>query len=158
MLMQSYLFSMRDLGAETWIMHGTLMGWWWNRSVSQHETRELPLGIDCSQIMPWDSDVDVQISASTIHFLASYYNMTMHRFHGRNYMMEINPNYVNGSSADLLNMIDGRFIDTETGLFIDMTTLRPKDGFPGKLTCKDKHQYEVRAPRTLTAEIALVLI
>lgn len=34
MLMQSYLFTMRDLGAETWIMHGTLMGWWWNQKVS----------------------------------------------------------------------------------------------------------------------------
>ena len=34
MLMQSYLSTMIDLGAETWIMHGTLMGWWWNRKVS----------------------------------------------------------------------------------------------------------------------------
>lgn len=33
MLMRSYLFTMRDLGAETWIMHGTLLGWWWNRRV-----------------------------------------------------------------------------------------------------------------------------
>lgn len=94
--------------------------------------------------MPWDSDVDVQISASTIHFLASYYNMTMHRFNGRKYMLEVNPSYINGSSADSLNMIDARYIDTETGLFIDMTTVRPKEGVPGKITCKDKHQYEVR--------------
>lgn len=33
LLMESYLYTMRDLGAETWIMHGTLMGWWWNRKV-----------------------------------------------------------------------------------------------------------------------------
>lgn len=33
LLMQSYLFSMADLGAETWIIHGTLLGWWWNRKV-----------------------------------------------------------------------------------------------------------------------------
>ena len=32
-LVQSYLNSMRDIGAETWLMHGTLMGWWWNRKV-----------------------------------------------------------------------------------------------------------------------------
>lgn len=31
--MQSYLMTMADLGAETWIIHGTLMGWWWNRKV-----------------------------------------------------------------------------------------------------------------------------
>ena len=33
LLMQSYLASMADLGAETWIIHGTLLGWWWNRKV-----------------------------------------------------------------------------------------------------------------------------
>lgn len=99
------------------------------------------------QIMPWDSDVDVQVSVSTIHFLASYYNMTMHTYKGRHFMLEINPHYVNGSSGDWLNMIDGRYIDTETGLFIDMTTVRPKEGMPGKLTCKDKHEYEVSSAR-----------
>jgi hypothetical protein len=24
---------MADLGAETWIMHGTLLAWWWNQKV-----------------------------------------------------------------------------------------------------------------------------
>lgn len=33
LMMQSYLASMADLGAETWIIHGTLLGWWWNRKV-----------------------------------------------------------------------------------------------------------------------------
>lgn len=32
-LVQTYLATMADLGAETWLMHGTLMGWWWNRKV-----------------------------------------------------------------------------------------------------------------------------
>jgi hypothetical protein len=32
-MMQAYLKSMADIGAETWLMHGTLMGWWWNRKV-----------------------------------------------------------------------------------------------------------------------------
>ncbi|KAL8826733.1 MAG: hypothetical protein Q9191_003616 [Dirinaria sp. TL-2023a] len=31
--MQAYLATMADLGAATWIMHGTLLGWWWNRKV-----------------------------------------------------------------------------------------------------------------------------
>lgn len=58
-------------------------------------------------------------------------------------MLEINPGYVNGSAADWLNMIDGRYIDMDKGLFIDMTTVRRKEGSTGKLTCKDKHDYEV---------------
>ena len=32
-LVKSYLATMKDLGAETWLMHGTLIGWWWNRKV-----------------------------------------------------------------------------------------------------------------------------
>ena len=31
--MQTYLSSMLDIGAETWIIHGTLLGWWWNGKV-----------------------------------------------------------------------------------------------------------------------------
>ena len=36
-------------------MHGTLLGWYWNRKV-----------------MPWDSDLDVMVSEKSLHFLASY--------------------------------------------------------------------------------------
>ena len=97
-----------------------------------------------TQILPWDSDIDVQVSASTIRFLASYYNMTVHSFHGRDYMLEINPKYVDGSVEDDLNTIDGRYIDLKTGLFIDITTVRPKEGAWSVLTCKDTHEYDVR--------------
>lgn len=31
--MQTFLSTMADIGAETWIMHGTLLGWWWNQKV-----------------------------------------------------------------------------------------------------------------------------
>ncbi len=102
-----------------------------------------------SQILPWDSDIDVQVSASTINFLASYYNMTLHTYKGRRYMLEINPHYANSSSTDYYNTIDGRYIDMDTGLFIDMTTLWPKEGSAVKLACKDHHEYEVRATRKL---------
>jgi phosphorylcholine metabolism protein LicD len=126
---------MRDIGAETWIMHGTLLGWWWNQ-----------------KIMPWDSDIDVQVSEASIRYLADYYNMTVHHYklpgrpEGRDYMLEINPNYLNGSVTDKLNMIDARWIDMDNGLFIDITTLR-KDvdaenmGIKGRMMCKDKHHY-----------------
>ena len=105
--------------------------------------------------MPWDSDVDVQLSYANMHFLASYYNMTMYHYQlpdlqeGRNYMLEINPGYTNGGVEDYLNMIDARWIDTETGLFIDITTLRVNHtaralGVEGAMMCKDKHHYLVR--------------
>ena len=33
-LMQTYLSTMRDIGVQTWLMHGTLLGWWWGKQVS----------------------------------------------------------------------------------------------------------------------------
>jgi len=134
-LMQTYLATMNDIGAETWIMHGSLLGWWWNR-----------------RIMPWDSDVDVQMSYSSMDYLAKFYNMTVHHFklpniaEGRDYMLEVNPHYTNDSVLDRLNVIDARWIDTETGLFIDITTLRPNktaesQGKKGVMMCKDRHHY-----------------
>ncbi|EON67346.1 hypothetical protein W97_06599 [Coniosporium apollinis CBS 100218] len=145
-LVQTYFSTMSTIGAQTWIMHGSLLGWYWNR-----------------RIMPWDSDVDVQMSEDGMRELAGYYNMTMHNFDfpsmegdrrgkgrgdakgkRRSYMIEVNPHYTNASTADLHNVIDARWIDTETGLFIDITTLRrdreaEARGYKGHMYSKDKH-------------------
>lgn len=141
-LIQAYLHTMADLGAETWLCHGTLLGWWWNR-----------------KSLPWDSDVDVQMTVSTVGFLARYYNMTMHDYvppgeggdGGRpggtrkRYMLEINPGWMDGRFEDRLNVIDGRWIDVSTGLFIDITAVRVLDGSKGRiLASKDKHQEKTR--------------
>ncbi|RMZ91087.1 hypothetical protein DV736_g1674, partial [Chaetothyriales sp. CBS 134916] len=134
-MMQSFLSTMADLGAETWIMHGTLLGWWWN-----------------GKLLPWDSDIDVQVTEQTMGFLAKFYNMTEYHFtfpnnkDGVTYLLEINPNYKNGTTDDKFNMIDARWIDTESGLFIDLSTVRPNhaaraQGIEGALIVKDKHHY-----------------
>ncbi|QSZ37643.1 hypothetical protein DSL72_008742 [Monilinia vaccinii-corymbosi] len=132
-LIQTYLATFADIGVETWLMHGTLLGWWWNR-----------------KILPWDSDSDVQVSEESMHFLASYYNMTVFHYktpripEGRDYMLEINPNYVNREQSDKLNVIDARWVDTTTGLFIDITTARYNHTHPageGMMSCKDGHEY-----------------
>ena len=48
--MQTFLSTMADIGAETWIMHGTLLGWWWNQKVrvadAPSETQALTRGTD----------------------------------------------------------------------------------------------------------------
>ncbi|KAM0090021.1 mannosyltransferase [Aspergillus fumigatus] len=135
-LIQTYLSTMADLGAETWIMHGTLLAWWWNQ-----------------KIFPWDNDLDVQVTEPTIHFLAEYYNMTEHHFElpgvdgGRNYLLEINPQYVVRTTEDAANVIDARWIDTSSGLFIDITAVRKDDelrkkGQQGALMCKDGHRFD----------------
>ncbi|ROV99290.1 hypothetical protein VSDG_03942 [Cytospora chrysosperma] len=132
-LVQTYLWTFSDLGVETWLMHGSLLGWWWGK-----------------KIMPWDTDVDVQVSEASIHYLASYYNMSVFNYKtpripkGRDYMLEVNPNYVNRQQTDKLNVIDARWIDTDNGLFIDITAVRYDPDHPegeGILYCKDGHEF-----------------
>ncbi|KAH9215220.1 LicD family-domain-containing protein [Leptodontidium sp. 2 PMI_412] len=132
-LIQTYLATFSDIGVETWLMHGTLLGWWWNR-----------------KILPWDSDSDVQVTEASMHYLASYYNMSVFHYktpripEGRDYLLEINPHYVNREQSDKLNVIDARWVDTTSGLFIDITTARYNLTHPagaGMLSCKDGHEY-----------------
>lgn len=104
--------------------------------------------------MPWDSDIDVQVSETTLHFMAEYYNMTEHHYElegvpgGRSYLLEINPNFVARTREDRANVIDARWIDMSSGIFIDITAVR-KDyeardrGEEGALMCKDRHMFHV---------------
>lgn len=134
-LVRAYLSTMNDIGAETWLMHGSLLGWYWNR-----------------KIMPWDSDIDVQITEKSMQHLADFYNMTVHSFslpytqESRDYLLEVNPNWANPSTADSKNKIDARWLDMTSGLYVDITTLRRDTqaearGVKGALMCKDKHRY-----------------
>ena len=139
-LIQTYLSTMDDIGIETFIVHGTLLGWWWNR-----------------QIMSWDQDVDVIVSEGSIHHLASYYNMTAHKFtlpttgRTREYLLEINPHYLDDID-DKPNVIDARWIDTDTGMYIDVTTLAPEShrSSSGNRWCDD---CERRAPLQIRRHI-----
>lgn len=104
------------------------------------------------QIFPWDDDLDVQVSEPGIHFLAENYNMTEHTFDipgvgARKYMLDINPHYIVRTTQDKQNVIDGRWIDTSSGLFIDITAVRADDsrrarGDKGALMCKDSHRFQ----------------
>nr|OQO17588.1 hypothetical protein B0A51_14939 [Rachicladosporium sp. CCFEE 5018] len=134
-LTHTYFKTMNDIGIETWLMHGSLLGWYWNRNA-----------------LPWDSDIDVMVSERSIDHLANYYNMSMHHYAepgrdgGRDYLLEINPHYHVDSTSDTTNVIDARWICTQTGLFIDITTLRrnrtaQEKGVDGAMMVKDNHHY-----------------
>jgi hypothetical protein len=108
-----------------------------------------------AQIMPWDSDIDVQVGEESMTFLANFYNMTVFHYktpripQGRDYLLEINPHHVIRDESDKYNRIDARWIDTWSGLFIDITTVRKNlthPSGPGILSCKDGHEYRVRPP------------
>jgi hypothetical protein len=168
LMLKSYINTMDRIGVRTWLMHGCLLGWWWN-----------------GHIMPWDTDVDVMVDEGGIGELGGWWNMSVHHFSGqelglkeqksvgpsgedtdrvvkrllhdevaakgKKYLLEVNPYYTNTSTRDRENVIDARWIDTATGLFIDITTLHvqpildsssnPQDDDAIELYTKDQHAY-----------------
>jgi hypothetical protein len=154
LMLRAYTSTMARIGVRTWLMHGCLLGWWWN-----------------GHIMPWDTDMDFMVDEVGMRELGGWWNMSVHDFTdpdaspedmshrdvrddgGKKYLLEVNPRYTNTSTKDRDNVIDARWIDTTTGLFIDITTLHTQplsedehneeedeDKDPGLYT-KDKHAY-----------------
>ncbi|PNY26674.1 Uncharacterized protein TCAP_03397 [Tolypocladium capitatum] len=37
-LIQTYLATCRELGVQTWLMHGSLLGWWWGKKASSEHS------------------------------------------------------------------------------------------------------------------------
>jgi len=144
LLLKAYMDTMDRIGVRSWLMHGCLLGWWWN-----------------GRIMPWDNDIDLMVDERGMSELGNWWNMSVHHFSaqdlgvqdaleadtvvldtraederlgkrtmhqevldtGKKYLLEVNPHYTNTSTEDRENRIDARWIDTATGLFIDITTV-----------------------------------
>ncbi|KAI1062434.1 hypothetical protein LB506_006340 [Fusarium annulatum] len=133
-LMQTYLATFRDLGVQTWLMHGSLLGWWWGKKV-----------------MPWDLDADVSVTEADMYFLAAYHNMTIYYYQydgcpeGCFFQLEINPYHKYRERDDYMNFIDARWIDMQNGLFIDITAARYDPGHEmGDGVMYDKHDHEFK--------------
>ncbi|KAI6716748.1 hypothetical protein JHW43_000700 [Diplocarpon mali] len=135
-LIRSYLSVFRERNIETWIAHGTLLGWWWN-----------------GKIMPWDWDLDTQVSGATLAWLGAHLNMTLHNYTAadpddgrpvvRQYLLDVNPFAAERVRGDGQNVIDARWIDVRNGLFIDVTGLSETNpsAQPGVWSCKNYHRY-----------------
>lgn len=206
-LIRSYIVAFRDtMALETWLAHGSLLGWWWN-----------------GRVMPWDYDVDVQVSVQTLRVLAAKWNGTRfgyyygdnygpdgrlegdgadegvvvqllgegeaqaqaatigasewsHRAEAaeasgkgvsqadseraprRVYLLDVNPHFADRGRGDGSNVIDARWIDVASGLFIDVTGLAERDPWggyygsdgkgggaePGVWSCKNFHRYRTQ--------------
>lgn len=96
-------------GITTWLAHGNLLGYFFN-----------------GLIFPWDDDLDVQVTAKSFAEVVKL-NQTLvvdyndHEAIG-SYLIDVNPWFASRErNSD--NKIDARFIDIDTGLYIDITTL-----------------------------------
>ena len=145
-LVRSYLEFFSKNHLETWIAHGTLLGWWWN-----------------GQFLPWDWDIDTQVSIGTMLYLAENHNATKYTYTSktdtefdpttaeqipisRKYHLDISPAVYTRHFGEGDNIIDARWIDIRNGLYIDVTALaetHPQET-PGIWSCKNYHRYRTR--------------
>jgi hypothetical protein len=131
-MIRAYLEFFHTNNLDTWIAHGTLLGWWWN-----------------GKRLPWDFDLDTQVSSATLHHLGEKYNQTMYQYNStdgqthRQYLLDVNPWIWQRERGDGMNVIDARWIDVRNGLFIDITGLAEThpDDQPGVWSCKNYHRY-----------------
>ncbi|CAH6722650.1 hypothetical protein CLIB1444_10S03246 [[Candida] jaroonii] len=101
-LTRSWLKFSNSINLNSWLSHGTLLGWYWNK-----------------MNLPWDNDLDIQLPIREFENLLSF-NQSLIFVEGT-YLLDLNPHWTDRN--DSLNNIDGRFIDIETGFYVDLTTL-----------------------------------
>ena len=136
-MIRAYLATFQQKNIDTWIAHGTLIGWYWN-----------------GKLLPWDWDIDVQVTENTMTYLRENLSMTFHNYTSetkdgtlisREYLLDVNPQSADESRGNGLNIIDARWIDVTNGLFIDITAVRetqPKLS-PGIWNDKNGHYYSI---------------
>ena len=128
-LLETYIDFMHSASLETWIAHGALIGYSWNQ-----------------QLLPWDTDLDAQVSIDTMRIMAQAFNMTEHNYTttdvGRGYLLDVNPHFSILSTLDVANVISARWIDTTSGKYVDITAVFQDPEDDTKLLCKDHHRYQ----------------
>lgn len=97
-------------GLVSWLAHGTLYSYIYN-----------------GQTFPWDNDLDLQMPIRHLHLLAQYFNQSLiledpSEGNGR-YLVEIGSSITTRVNGNGRNNIDARFIDIDSGLYVDITGL-----------------------------------
>lgn len=109
-LVRSWLSFSRKNGINTWVAHGSLLSWYWNGFA-----------------FPWDYDIDVQVPVMDLHKLSLQFNQSlvvedMEEGYGR-YFLDCGSFITLRAKGNGNNNIDARFIDIDTGIYIDITGL-----------------------------------
>ncbi|CAN3372753.1 hypothetical protein DIURU_004758 [Diutina rugosa] len=126
-LIKNYLNFARQTELRTWIAHGSLLAWYWN-------------GI----AFPWDQDVDVQMPIADLHSMCRRYNQSVvvenvgdnkGNFDGfGRYFLDCGSSITHRNKGNGLNGIDARFIDVDSGQYVDITGLAvSEDKMPADL-------------------------
>lgn len=118
-LLQAYLKFTNANNITTWVAHGSLLSWYWN-------------GV----AFPWDNDIDVQMPIQDLHRLSRDFNQSIivdfggesdqEVRYGR-YFIDCGTFISHRTAGNGNNNIDARFIDVDTGFYIDITGLAISD-------------------------------
>lgn len=104
-------------GVNSWVNYGSLLGWAYN-------------GVN----LPWDTDVDIQIPIAQLDKLSKRFNSTIITENPKDgnakYYFEVSPTYIRQGNGR--NFIDARFIEINTGLYIDISVLALTNDPPPK--------------------------
>ncbi|KAL3231327.1 Protein MNN4 [Nakaseomyces bracarensis] len=97
-------------GIISWLSHGTLYGYLYN-------------GVT----FPWDDDFDLQMPIKHLNLLAQHFNQSLiledpREGNGR-YLVDVSSSITIRTRGNGNNNIDARFIDIDTGMYIDLTGL-----------------------------------
>lgn len=109
-MIRTWLSFTRKHGVTTWVAHGSLLSWYWN-----------------GMAFPWDNDIDVQVPIHDLHKLSLEFNQTLivedpEDGFGR-YFLDCGTFITLREKGNGNNNIDARFIDIDTGLYVDITGL-----------------------------------
>ncbi|SCV00152.1 LAMI_0G03224g1_1 [Lachancea mirantina] len=143
-LVKAWLGFAHSSGVATWLAHGTLYGWLYN-----------------GQAFPWDADHDVQMPISHLHYLAENFNQTLivedPEFGRGRYFLDVTSSITNRINGNGRNNIDARFIDVDSGLYVDITALSvSSDGVKDHLNAVAKDFEEQRSAFTFYEDPNLV--
>ena len=122
-------------GIVSWIAHGPLLSWYWD-----------------GLMFPFDIDIDLQMPSSELNRLAANYNMTLviedlNEGYGK-YLIDCSTFIHHRNVAGRDNHIDARFIDVDTGTYIDITGMGLNDEKPPPQY--DNYINEKRKPMNLS--------
>ncbi|KAF8000806.1 hypothetical protein HF325_004595 [Metschnikowia pulcherrima] len=111
-LAKAWLRFSYTFGLKSWLAHGSLLGWYWN-------------GLN----LPWDQDIDVQMPYMSFTALAAHnQSLILDLVDDPDiagvhlYFLDVSPHFKN-RMCDKENVVDARFIDTHTGMYVDITAL-----------------------------------
>lgn len=113
-LLRNWFRFTQEKGFVSWIMHGPLLSWYWN-----------------GLMFPFDNDIDVQMPIKDMVRLGELYNQTLviedvDEGYGK-FLVDIGTFIHNRDISRKANHIDARFIDVDTGIYIDITGLSVSD-------------------------------